>query len=337
MTTRVLPVDPLDPEPDAIAAAAGVLRAGGLVAFPTETVYGLGAAALDAGAVERIFLAKGRPATNPVIVHVADLSQLEQVVDVWPESAARLARRFWPGPLSLVLPRRPEVPDVVTAGGATVAVRMPAHPVAAALIRAAGVPIAAPSANRSLRISPTTAEHVLTTLADRIELVLDGGSCPRGIESTVLDLTTDPPTLLRPGLITASELSEILGTRIQLAESGREKRPEPVRSPGLSTRHYAPLAPVECVESSGAARVRQLLAAGHRVGWMGWEGTERVGHGQVEAVAMPRDPAAYALRLYAVLHRFDECGVERIIVEMPPDTEPWRAVRDRLQRAASPA
>src|SRR5437660_12869477 len=178
-------------EPAAIAEAAAVLRRGGLVAFPTETVYGLGGNALDPAAVARIFAAKGRPATNPVIVHVADAAGVPLVAAAWPDPAARLAARFWPGPLTLVLPRRPEVPDVVTAAGPTVAVRVPAHPVARALLRAAGVPVAAPSANRSSELSPTTAEHVLRGLGGRIDLILDAGPCPGGIESTVLDLTSD--------------------------------------------------------------------------------------------------------------------------------------------------
>ncbi len=193
MRTEVLAVDAHVPQSDRIARAAAVLRGGGLVAFPTETVYGLGALALDAAAVGRIFAAKGRPANNPVIVHIADLKQIEQVAAEWPDAAERLARRFWPGPLTLVVPRNADVPDATTAGGPTVAVRVPAHPVALALLRAVGAPVAAPSANRSAELSPTLAEHVLRGLDGRIDLVLDGGPTAGGIESTVLDMTTSPP------------------------------------------------------------------------------------------------------------------------------------------------
>ncbi len=185
--------------------------AGGLVAFPTETVYGLGADALQPAAVERIFAAKGRPPNNPLIVHVADRAEALTVAATWPETAARLAERFWPGPLTLVLPRRPELPDVVTAGGPTVAIRVPAHPLALALIRAAGIPVAAPSANRSSQVSPTRPEHVLSGLDGRIDLLLAAGPVSGGIESTVLDLTNDPPRLLRPGLVAPAEIEAIIG------------------------------------------------------------------------------------------------------------------------------
>src|SRR5262245_52423466 len=193
MNLSVLVVSPESPEAQAIARAAVVLRAGGLVAFPTETVYGLGANALDATAVRRIFTAKGRPANNPLIVHVAGAAHVGRVAAAWPALAARLAERFWPGPLTLILPRSAAVPDEVTAGGPTVAVRVPAHPVARALLEAAGVPVAAPSANRSTQLSPTTAAHVLRGLNGRIDLLLDGGPTAGGLESTVLDLTTEPP------------------------------------------------------------------------------------------------------------------------------------------------
>ena len=188
-----------------------MLRGGGLAAFPTETVYGLGANALDAAAVARIFAAKGRPANNPLIVHLADAAQVREIAADWPESASRLAERFWPGPLTLVLPRRDIVPDIVTARGPTVAVRVPAHPVAQALLRAAALPLAAPSANRSTELSPTRAEHVLRGLEGRIDLLLDGGPTAGGIESTVLDVTIMPPRLLRPGLIGVAQLEAVIG------------------------------------------------------------------------------------------------------------------------------
>src|SRR4051794_39087740 len=209
--TTVLALHAIPPDPADVAVAAAVLHRGGLVAFPTETVYGLGANALDAAAVARIFAAKGRPATNPLIVHVAAAEHVWSVAADWPAVAARLAERFWPGPLTLVLPKAAAVPDAVTAGGPTVAVRVPAHPVALALLRAAGVPLAAPSANRSTELSPTTAGHVLHGLGGRIDLVLDAGPTAGGIESTVLDVTTNPPRLLRPGLVTPAMIEAVIG------------------------------------------------------------------------------------------------------------------------------
>src|SRR4051794_29437194 len=243
MGTPVLLIDPNAIDAGPIAQAADVLRRGGLVAFPTETVYGLGANALDAEAVRRIFEAKGRPANNPIIIHVADVEQARQLVAGWPSEAERLAARFWPGPLTLVLPRRDVVPDLVTAGGSTVAIRVPAHPVALALIRAAGMPIAAPSANRSTQLSPTRAEHVLHTMRGRIDLVLDPGPTSGGLESTVLDLTTSPPRLLRPGLVTRSEVEAIIGPIVlsSTAPLGAVSLP----SPGMLPRHYAPRTPLE--------------------------------------------------------------------------------------------
>jgi L-threonylcarbamoyladenylate synthase len=211
MPPEILRVDPYTPAADAIAHAAHVLQEGGLVAFPTETVYGLGANALDPAAVAKIFAAKGRPATNPIIVHIATIDEASALAGAWPDVAQQLADRFWPGPLTLVLPKQAHVPDLVTAGGATVALRMPAHPVALALLRACGFPLAAPSANRSSELSPTLPEHVLRGLADRIDLLLDAGPTSGGLESTVLDLTTQPPRLLRPGLVTIAELEALLG------------------------------------------------------------------------------------------------------------------------------
>src|SRR4051794_21935732 len=234
MGAAVLNVDPANPDPEVIRRAAELIRAGRLVAFPTETVYGLGANALDAAAVARVFQAKGRPPTNPLIVHLDGVDQIAQVAAGWPKVAVRLAERFWPGPLTLVLPKRPEVPDVVTAGGPTVAVRVPAHPVAQALLRAAGVPVAAPSANRSTELSPTTAAHVLRGLDGRIELILDGGPTPGGIESTVVDVTASPLRLLRPGLVTPAELEAVVGP-VARGEPGASATGggRPLPSPGM--------------------------------------------------------------------------------------------------------
>lgn len=334
MDTLVLPIDAAT-----IARAAAVLRAGGLVAFPTETVYGLGANALDAAAVRRIFEAKGRPARNPLIVHIAEASEALRVVAAWPETAARLAERFWPGPLTLVLPRRSEVPDVVTGGGATVAVRVPAHPVAQALLRAAGVPVAAPSANRSTRLSPTRAEHILHELGGRIDLILDGGPTPGGIESTVLDVMTVPPRLLRPGLVEAAALETIVGRLAPLPPTPSQNQrggDAPLPSPGMLERHYAPRTPLECIEMGGRERAEALAGAGQRVAWVtcGAAPADAGGAGTMIR-ELPPDPIGYAAQLYAVLHQLDAAGLDCIVVSLPPDTAEWLAVRDRLLRASA--
>jgi L-threonylcarbamoyladenylate synthase len=303
-----------------------------LVAFPTETVYGLGANVLDAAAVARVFDAKGRPPTNPLIVHLADVDQIGQVTADWPEVAARLAARFWPGPLTLVLPKRPELPDIVTAGGPTVAVRVPAHPVARALLREVGVPIAAPSANRSTELSPTTAAHVLRGLGGRIDLVLDGGPTSGGIESTVLDVTTNPPRLLRPGLVVRTDIEAIIGPIALSEESPQSSVELPQRSPGQMPRHYAPRAPLELAVDDGRARVEALTSTGKRIGWVTWPGVADVR--DTERIVLTREPVEYAAGLYAALHDLDAAGVERIVVARPPEGDEWLAVRDRLRRAA---
>jgi L-threonylcarbamoyladenylate synthase len=330
--TTVLIVDRQHPEPGAIARAAAILRGGGLVAFPTETVYGLGANALDAAAVARVFEAKGRPPTNPLIVHLADINHATQVAADWPEVAGRLAERFWPGPLTLVLPKRPELPDVVTAGGPTVAVRVPAHPVARALLKEAGVPVAAPSANRSTELSPTKAAHVLCGLGGRIDLILDCGPTSGGIESTVLDVTTDPPRLLRPGLVSRSDIEAIVGPIVHPANSAEPSGDFPRRSPGQMPRHYAPRATLELADDDGRSHVEALLARGQTVGWVTWPGAAKVSG--VRRVELPCEPVGYAAGLYAALHDLDAAGVERIVVARPPEGDAWLAVGDRLGRAA---
>jgi len=310
MPTRVLVADA-----ESIREAAAVLRAGGLVAFPTETVYGLGANALDATAVGRIFAAKGRPATNPLIVHVAEIAEAQTLVTTWPATARCLAERFWPGPLTLVLPRRPTVPDIVTAGGPTVALRVPAHPVARALLAEAKVPVAAPSANRSTQLSPTTAEHVFAGLDGRIDLVLDGGPCFGGIESTVIDLSGATPRLLRPGLLPLAELEAILGP-LERATTGDETAALP--SPGMLARHYAPRTPLVCVETPPEPVPEGCVVV-------------RFGPGEL----LPADPAAASALLYALLHELDGRGLRGIVVVLPPDAPEWLAIRDRLARASS--
>jgi L-threonylcarbamoyladenylate synthase len=331
---RILGVDP-----GSLAEAAAVLRRGGLVAFPTETVYGLGGNALDPSAVERIFAAKGRPPGNPIIVHIADVSHLPLVADLGaltqprsPTVAARLAERFWPGPLTLVLPKAAAVPDIVTAGGPTVGVRIPAHPVALALLRAVGLPLAAPSANRSTELSPTTAEHVFRGLAGRIDMILDGGPTSGGIESTVLDLTTDPPRLLRPGLVTPQQIEALIGPIVRQETPVADAPGSPMRSPGMMAKHYAPRAPLELSDGDGRSRVEALSCSGQRIGWLTWPGIDDW-PGSVR-ITMPTDPKLYGAMLYAALHDLDAAGVERIVVARPPEGEDWLAVRDRLRRAA---
>jgi L-threonylcarbamoyladenylate synthase len=331
----VVHVDPHAPDPEVITRAAELLRAGQLVAFPTETVYGLGANALDAGAVARIFGAKGRPAYNPLIVHVADVAAARNLVTSWPASADRLAKRWWPGPLTLVLPKQAALPDLVTAGLPTVALRIPAHPVALALLRASRVPLAAPSANRSGEVSPTTAAHVVRSLGGRVPLILDAGPTPVGIESTVIDLSGATPVLLRPGMITRDELAEVVGP-ISLAgpaADAQSARP----SPGMLERHYAPKARVllydapdsaEVLEAMAECRAHQGRSAALTRGRGPW-GVDR-------EERLPSEPTAYARELYGALHRMDEEDVSLILVERPPGGPAWDAVRDRLERAARP-
>lgn len=333
----VLSVDPGDPDPAAIAQAAALLRGGRLVAFPTETVYGLGANALDAAAVTRIFAAKGRPANNPLIVHVPNSAAARALAADWPDEAQRLAERFWPGPLTLVLPKRPIVPDIVTGTGPNVGLRVPAHPVALALLAAAQVPIAAPSANASLHISPTAAAHVVRSLGDRVDLILDAGSCPGGLESTVLDLSQRPPRVLRPGLVTLDELRELL-PRVVMAEAALRQAAEedpaaPLAAPGQLAQHYAPRVPLEIVAGDAWPAIERGLSRGLRIGWICLGPPPRTEPG-LKVVSMPTDAAAYAAALYAALHELDDGGVDRILVTLPPVGEAWRAVHDRLRRAA---
>jgi L-threonylcarbamoyladenylate synthase len=332
MPCETLTVDPGAPEGGSIERAAEVLCAGGLVAFPTETVYGLGANALDATAVAKIFTAKGRPAGNPLIVHTADAELARALVADWPAEAQQLAERFWPGPLTLVLPRRPIIPDLVCAGGPTVAVRVPAHPVAQALLRACRLPLAAPSANRSTRLSPTRAEHVLGGLADRIDLLLDAGPTTGGLESTVLDLTSRPPRLLRPGLVTIAQLEEVVG---HVERAPAPIAAGPARSPGLMQKHYAPRTQLELVAGSGRHRVADLRRQGMRVGWITLEKPLAL-PAEPLLLSMPDDPAGYAAQLYAALHQLDGQGLDRIVLDLPPATDDWLAVHDRLRRAAHP-
>lgn len=331
MDTQVVSIDSLHPQRELIDRAAAVLRRGGLVAFPTETVYGLGANALDAAAVAGIFLAKGRPSHNPVIVHIASLDEVALIAADWPSLAAALADHFWPGPLTLVLPKHAKVPDTVTAGGPTVGVRWPAHPVAQALIRAAGVPVAAPSANRSSELSPTRAEHVLRGLQDRIDMLLDGGPTPGGIESTVLDVTCSPPRLLRPGLVGHAELEALIGPIALPTPNDQPSAALP--SPGMLARHYAPRTPLEC-SNNATELAGELTAAGLKVGLVLMSEPAAWLKG-VRTLQLPGEPAGYAAELYAALHVLDDAGLDRIVMQLPPAISEWLAVHDRLRRAAA--
>ncbi len=308
-------------DPRLIAQAAALLRAGELVAFPTETVYGLGASALDASAVERIFAVKGRPATSPLIVHAADAAMAQSLALAWPPSAAALAARFWPGPLTLVVPKRSLICGRVTAGLPTVGLRVPRHPVALALLREAGIPVAAPSANPFTGLSPTTADHVRASLGARVALVLDGGPCSVGIESTVVSLAGPEPLLLRPGMISVEELEAVIGPI----------RPAPLAppedahaAPGMHPRHYSPRTPLRLAG-------RNDLPDEGRGAYLYWSEPSP----RHSSIAMPAEPAQYAARLYGALHELDRQGWDWIAVEPPPVNAAWLAVRDRLTRAAA--
>jgi L-threonylcarbamoyladenylate synthase len=319
----------------AVKRAAELLRAGEVVALPTETVYGLAANALDAKAVGRIYEIKGRPSHNPIIVHVASEEMAMRSVKSWPATAQQLAKAFWPGPLTLVLPRAKEIHDIVTAGGDTVGVRWPSHPFIQAVIRECGFPLAAPSANLSGRVSPTNAEHVRAQLGDRIRLIVDGGQSQVGIESTVLDLTQNPPQILRPGMIHEETLIAVTG------ELG-PRNPEPgtedtLRSPGLLNKHYAPRAKLVVLGWRDNADFNfQLstfnlqLSKCHVIAHTHIPSAE----GLARVSVIPHDAEAFARAIYAELYRCDEAGAELIVVEAPPDVSEWRAIADRLRRAA---
>jgi L-threonylcarbamoyladenylate synthase len=285
-----------------------------LVVFPTETVYGLGANALDAAAVRKIYTLKGRPAASPLIVHVGSIEQARELAAEWPEDAARLAREYWPGPLTLVVPKKPTIPREVTAGLDTVGLRMPRHPVALELLRTAGVPIAAPSANRFTQLSPTTAQHVREAFGNETPFLLDGGPCEVGLESTVIAVTPDGLEVLRPGMALVEEATVS-------AESSADA--EGHRAPGQHRKHYSP-------------RTRVLLVTRghlpeHGRGAYLWIAKKAAA---AQVVQMPAQPEAYAARLYGKLHELDHDGMDWIAVEFPPDTPEWAVIRDRLTRAA---
>jgi L-threonylcarbamoyladenylate synthase len=306
---------PVEATPAAIAGAAAVLRAGGLVAFPTETVYGLGADATNPAAVARVFSCKGRPVGHPLIVHLAPGAPLEPWAGDWPDSAAALAEACWPGPLTVLVRRGPAVIDAVTGGRDTVGLRVPAHPVAVALLEAFGGGIAAPSANRFGRVSPTTAAHVFADLGNAVDCILDGGPCRVGVESTIVDCTVDPPMVLRAGGVPIEVLTEVLG--VSPAAPGG-----PSRAPGMLASHYAPACAVELADdaATAVARVDELRRTGRRA----------------DALVPGDDIDAYAHHLYRWLRDADERGLDVLVVVTPADTGLGSAVRDRLRKAAAP-
>jgi L-threonylcarbamoyladenylate synthase len=327
---------------EAIKRAAAYLRQGKLVAFPTETVYGLGAIATSRDSVAKIYEAKGRPSDNPLIIHIGKKEQLAQWVRRFPENAQKLAEKFWPGPLTMVLPHRDNLAENVTAGLSTVAVRMPDHPVALALLNEVGIPVAAPSANRSGKPSPTTAEHVLNDLDGRIDGILDGGPTGIGVESTVVDVSGEIPLLLRPGGITLEQLQETLGeVRVDPGLTDASQTP---RSPGMKYRHYAPQGEMWLVKGNPEAvisyiqqQVQEAVKNGKRVGVLTTE--ENQGKYQqadcVIAVGSRRHPASVARRLYGALRRFDEQKVDVIFAEAFPEQGLFASVMNRMKKAAS--
>jgi L-threonylcarbamoyladenylate synthase len=348
--TRVVVVDPQNPDASVIAEAAAVLVQGGLVAFPTETVYGLGANALDLAAIDALFDAKGRPSTNPVIVHLATADGVSEIARDVPAVAGQLMQRFWPGPLTLVLKKTEQVSASITAGLDSVGVRVPAHPVARALLAAARLPIAAPSANRFSRPSPTQAEHVLDDLNGSIDMVLDAGPTTVGVESTVLDLTTSPPLVLRPGGVSVEALREIVPDVAFATRHGLALDPQP--APGQLLRHYAPRAKLTLYVGEAASVVHQigldartLAASGTRVGILGPEEDlmavaptlvplATTGRVRFANIGSRRDPARAARELFAALRTLDNEGVDEILASAPDPQEIGLAIHDRLTRAA---
>lgn len=325
MNTLLFETDEVNPNPELIRQAAALIRSGELVAFPTETVYGLGGDGLNARSAERIFVAKGRPSDNPLILHIAGWKQLEQLAMKLPATAYAFSKVFWPGPLTFVLERNPIVPDAVTGGRSTVAVRMPDHPVALALIREAKTPIAAPSANLSGKPSPTTAQHVFDDLNGRIAAILDAGPTRIGMESTVVDLTTPVPTVLRPGGVSLDELRTVAPETV-LSDGAHD-----AKSPGTKYRHYSPNAMVKIVLDTEKAHAEAsiLQRTGKRVGWIGQSACDNAVH-----LLFPNDAAFYARFYFAALRDLDQQGVDAIFVEPIKETGLGAAVMDRVLRSA---
>jgi L-threonylcarbamoyladenylate synthase len=316
--------------------AANLLRQGRLVAFPTETVYGLGADASNPDAVQRIFQVKGRPADHPLIVHIPSVASLNDWALTVPDAAQKLASRFWPGPLALILNKKPEVPLVVTGGQDTVGLRMPDHPVALRLLQTFGGGIAAPSANRFCRISPTQAVHVEEELGDAVDLILDGGACQVGVESTIVDLSGNRPKLLRPGHITRFDIEAVLQTElIIISPQPEQTNQSEMRAPGMMTVHYAPVtAAVLCSTDHLPEMVQELTARDKKIGILAYR-FEQVENRQTRIIRMPEQAEDYAQTLYASLRDLDSLQLDMILVEQPPETEVWRAINDRLCKATA--
>jgi len=353
VAAEILPTHTRELFEEAVRRAAELLRAGEVVALPTETVYGLAANALDEKAVAKIFQVKGRPSNNPIIVHVARNDMAKNCVREFPASAKKLSRSFWPGPLTLVLPRAKNIPDVVTAGGETVGIRWPSHPFIQAVIRECGFPLAAPSANLSNQISPTNAAHVRAQLGGKIPLIVDGGQSQVGIESTVLDLTVSPPEILRPGMIHAESLAAVCGEIQDFAEEflcfkpeGADRFSDPrgfaffrsVKSPGMLQKHYSPKAKLIIASWKDDGDLAAQIG-----NWkLEISDVQIVAHtripssfGAANVSVIPHDAEAFARALYAELHRSDALGAKLIVVEAPPDLPEWAGIADRLRRAAA--
>jgi L-threonylcarbamoyladenylate synthase len=321
----------------AVRRAAEFLRAGEVVALPTETVYGLAANALDTQAVAKIFEIKGRPANNPIIVHVAGNEMAKGCVQNWPELADKLAKAFWPGALTLVLTRAKKIPEIVTAGGKTVGIRWPSHPFIQAVIHECGFPLAAPSANLSNLISPTNSEHVRQQLGGKIPLIVDGGQSQVGIESTVLDLTASPPRILRPGMIHAESLATVCG-EVRKPEAGSRKPEVALRSPGLLGKHYSPKAKLIILNWRDSADLKFKIQNSK----LKTQSCFVIAHTKIPSgenfggvSVIPHDAEAFARAIYAELHRCDEAGAELIVVESPPESPEWSGIADRLRRASA--
>jgi len=327
---------PIFADDDVIDYAVNLLRQGRLVAFPTETVYGLGADASNPDAVRRIFQAKGRPADHPLIVHISSADSLNDWALTVPDAAQQLAARFWPGPLALILNKKPEVPLVVTGGQNTVGLRMPDHPVALRLLRAFGGGIAAPSANRFCRISPTQAAHVEEELGDAVDLILDGGICQVGVESTIVDLSGNRPKLLRPGHITRLDIEAVLQTELMIVSPQSEQTNQSeMRAPGMMAVHYAPVTvAMLCPADRLPEMIQELTLRNKKIGILAY----RLGQAEkrlTRVIRMPEQADDYAQALYASLRELDSLQLDMILVEQPPKTEAWRAINDRLCKATS--
>jgi len=327
-------MNPIFANDAAIERAVDLLRQGRLVAFPTETVYGLGADASNPDAVRRIFLAKGRPVDHPLIVHIPNVASLDAWALSVPEAAQQLAAHFWPGPLALILKKRQEVPLEVTGGQDTVGLRMPDHPVALRLLQAFGGGVAAPSANRFCRISPTLAIHVQEELGDAVDMILDGGACQVGVESTIVDLSGAQAKLLRPGHITLDQIEAVLQTKVLLTPQVEQLDAMQIRAPGMMAVHYAPTTPaLSCTTASLSTIIAGLIKQGKKIGLL----TSHTHLGNESnlgiVIRMPKQADAYARVLYSSLRELDSLHLDIILVELPPQTEAWRAINDRLAKA----